>query len=445
MYGVISHSDYAAAWKKAKAKTYRSVSEAGYSYWDHVTNAASVVSFERNQDSDSLLSAEALPENSSLIGFKTFAREYPEKLFPLISKMRAEFQELFIEYYLLEKSQSFIAQAHGQIQTRIWQNLRIIEQTLGSMILLGTAPTGLVLGPIITKAGVDETPYGSLTQLILMYAISQNYALVAKAVGAPIPAIRKIFRPAITALLASKDVKAVAVGAYLRSLTHQASLTGAGLSKRCRARTRRVKTLRFTAPPGDDSPLVSFGAVSKLQDTPWCMFEISSDHRMSLIFPMLKSQGRRLFGKQAAQIFAPTNDDGELAFNYLFARCTSPTLTRGLTRVRGISEMASIYTDEGVFLHAVTIPDAEIQTMMQNHNSPAAPRIVTQDFVEILTGPAAHYCGTITGMNILSQTLRVEVRFPTGRRFVVTADPSCVRLISDAPVSKRAFWGVRLD
>ena len=409
-------------------------------YWSHITDAASIQAYRHDERASSTISAEALPENSSLIDFKSFAREYPDKLFPLLAKLRTEFQELFIEYYMLEKSQSFLAKAHGQIQTRIWQNLRIIEQALGALIVLGTEPKHGTLRPILEKAGWDNTMYGSLTELIVLYAKTQNYAVVAKSVAAPVPAIRKIFRPAIDTLVASKNIKEVAVGYYLRNLTHQASLTGGGLSKRCIARTRRVKTLRFDAPPSDTSPVISFGPIAMLRDTPWSMFEISSENRMTQIFPVLREQGKRLFGKKAAQIFAPTDADGELEFGYILARSYSPTLTRGLCRVRGISEMAARYTDEGNFISAVTITDAEVQKLIGARTSQVVADVKVGDFVQILTGGAANYCGSITRINNTSMT--VEVNFPSGRRFIVTADATSVKAIP-APRSGRQFWGAK--
>lgn len=449
-YFKANNSYYDHLWKKAKAKHYNSVSDAGYTYWDHVTNAASLKSFERGRVGNSLenepplLSAETQPESNSLLNFKAFAREYPEKLFPLLTKLRPEFQEMFIEYYLLEKSQSFIGKTHGCIQTRIWQQLRIIEQAVGSLIILGIEPNAEIIRPILRKACVESTPYGSLTFMILKYAENQNYADVALRVGAPIPAIRKIFRPIITTLLADKDIKAVAVGAYLRNLTHHASLTGAGLSKRCVARARRVKTLRFHADPVEKSSLLSFGAVSKLQDTPWCMFEISSDHRMEQISPLLQEQGKRIFGKKASQIFSPLNAEGELAFGYIFVRSVSPKLVRAMTRIRGISEMAAVSPAEGEFMEAVTIPNEEVQAMLEKQNPPAKLEIHSDDFVEILTGKAARYCGTVKAVSASGEVI-VEVNFPTGRYFLVTADETCVKLLPKVPAEQRAFWGVRLD
>src|SRR6202790_5183873 len=289
------------------------------SYMNHVANAASYEAFLR-EDVNPLLSAETLPESGSVLEFGAFAAEYPEKFISFLNHLRPEWQEIAVEYYVLHKSQAFIGKAHGEIQTRVWQQLRIIEQTIGSMILLGIDINDHELQAILEKAGLETTPYGSLTNMILWYKTSQSYTQVAKAAGAPVPAIRKIFRPAINTLLADKDIKAVAVGAYLRSLTHQASLTGAGLSKRCQARTRRVKTLRFNAPPSEASPLISFGRVDALGDTPWFLLEVSSDHRMQQIGPLLKPQGKQIFGKNAAPIFAPVNLDGGLVFVYLFAR-----------------------------------------------------------------------------------------------------------------------------
>jgi hypothetical protein len=409
---------------------------------DYVSNAASWEAFQRHEV-DPLLSAETLPEIGSLIDFKEFATDYPDRLFPLLNQLRPEFQELFIEYWLLGKSQSFIAQCHGFIQTRTWQNLRIIEQAIGALILLGPRPTEATLRTALVTMNLEITPYGSLAHLIQLYASTQSYSFVAKSVGAPISAIRKIFRPAIAFLLAAKSVQAVAVGSYLRSLIHQASLKGVGLSKRCIARTRRVKTLRFSAPPTDTSPLISFGAVASLRDTPWCMLEISSEHRMTQIAPGLKVQGKKIFGKLPAQIFAPVNAEGELTFGYIFARCASVSRVRSLTRVRGISEMSAVYNDEGVFKHAVTVPHSDVLVMMEDHVAPPVPDLRVHDFVEILTGPAARYCGAVTKVSNGGEAISVEVRFPTGRHFIVKADASCVKWLGKVPEARRSFWGVR--
>jgi hypothetical protein len=416
-----------------------------YSYMDRIANAASLEAFRR-KDIDPLLSAEALPENSSLIDFKAFARDYPDKLAPLLANLRPEFLEFFVEYYLLEKSQTFIGKTHGCVQTRIWQNLRVIEQSIGSMILLGTEPDAEILRPILRKANLEDGMFGNLADMIRCYAASRSYTVVAEKFHTPVPTIRKIFRPAIKTLLADKDVKAVAVGAYLRSLTHQASLTGAGLGKRYLARLKRAKVFRFDAPPADNSPILSFGPVSQLCDTPWCMLEISSDHRMLQIAPALRNHGKKLFAKHAAQIFAPTTDDGELAFGYIFARCTRQSLVRGLLRVRGISEIATLCDDEGNFVHAITVPDADVREMMKKSNAPPLPDVHPNDFVEILTGPAAHYCGTVTQMSRVPDRLTIEVRFPTGKRFVVKADPSCVKPLPECSSPEtRQLWGARLS
>lgn len=416
------------------------MSESEFTYWSRVSDSASVAAYRRDE-SNPLLSAEALPENSSLIDFKSFAKEFPDRLFPLLYNMRPEFQELFVEYYILEKSQSFLADVHGQIQTRIWQNLRIIEQALGALIVLGPAPSREEMFSILGKAKMDYTEYGSLANLISLYAKTQNYAAVAKAVDAPAPAIRKIFRPTIEKLLACRDLKAVAVGCYLRSLTHQASLTGAGLSKRCRARTRRVKNLRFNAPPLDESPLLSFGRIQSLGDTPWNMFEISSEHRMSVIFPVLRKHGDKLFGTKAGQIFAPMDAEGELEFGYIMARSSKPSLTRSLTRVRGISEMAAIYDNDGNVESAVTVPNADVQKLIDSRDVQHATKIKPGDFVEILTGDAARYCGTV--MNVTGGVI-VEVNFPSGRKFTVRTDVTAVKPVAHAVSIRRAFWGLKV-
>lgn len=434
-----SYGKFSPSWRRGKARM-KDESTAGVSqYMEHVSDLASYEAFRRQEEAP-LLSAEALPEHQSLIDFKAYAQEYPERMMRVLTKMRPEFQEYFIEYYLLGKSQSFIGQTHGCIQTRIWQSLRIIEQTIGALIVLGTDPDGLTLQPVLRKAGLEDTPFGSMTNMVLMYAATQNYTVVAKQVGAPQPAIRKIFRPAVQKLLADTDPHAICVGAYLRNLTHRASPSKAGLSKSSINRLRRVKTMRFSAPAESESPLLSFGNLDMLGGIEWWMLEISSEHRMNQIYPVLQSQAKRVFGKHPGQIFAPLNADGDLAFGYIFARSTSFTAVRALTRLRGVAEIVCIYDEEGKFIRTATVPAEDVEGMMAGHAPVVVDDTEIGDFVEILTGPAARYCGTVT--TIKKNLLRVEVNFPTDRQFIVSADQSCVRLIPDAPIARRSFWGV---
>jgi transcription antitermination factor NusG len=427
-------------------------------YWSHVGDAASVAAFIRKEKyklaerETTRISVETTPENSSLLDFKSFAQEFPERLFYLLSTTQEELRELFIEYYLLEKSQSFLAKAHGQIQTRVWQNLRVIEQAIGSAIILDVNPGPEVIEPILVKAGVNNTEFGTLTNLITMYTQSRSYRLVAKTVRAPLPMIRKLFRPAIETLLASKDLDAVAVGSYLRCLTHHASLTKVGMSRSYLSRMKRLRNLKFTAPARDVSPLLNFGPVASLADTPWYMFEITTDPRqtrwdgaptditrMKEIFPAMKAHGLKVFGpKKAAQIFAPLDDRGALAYGYVFARTIGNKTTRGLTHVRGVSEIVGFYDDDGKLLHPTTIAHADVQPMIDAYAAVRAAAPGVGDFVRILTGEAMNYCGSVT--KVADDAVSVEINFPTGRRMFVTADVTAVESLS-IPADKQTFWG----
>lgn len=424
---------------RGRARMKNEGSDGVHDYMTHVSDAASFEAFNR-QEANPLLSAETLPESSSMIDFKAFAQDYPEKLMPLLDRLRPEFQELFAEYWLIGKSQAFIGDCHGFIQTRTWQSLRIIERAIGALIILGPNPDADIIRLILRKACVESTEYGSLTDMIISYAKSQNYAQVANEVRAPVPAIRKIFRPAISTLLADKNVRAVAVGAYLHNLTHQASLTGAGLSKRCKARNRRVKTLKFDAPPSEISPLMSFNRIDSLGDIPWHMLEISSEHRMAQIMPTLREQGKKVFGKKPAQIFAPLTTDGELVFGYIFARSVTPAMVRKLTKIRGIGEMSTVCDDEGNFIHAVEVPHADVLEMIARHAPPSKLSLHVGSFVQVLTGPASGYHGTI--VKVSANTVQVRVDFPSDRQFLISADPTSVLRI-DVPKSKQTFWGGR--
>lgn len=436
-----SYGSFGGSWLRGKPRMKGDDTRGVSSYMDHVANAASFEAFNRREEAEILLSAEALPENSSFLSFAAFAKDHPERFFKLVSHLRPEFQELCIEYYVLNKSQSFIGQAHGFIQTRTWQALRIIEQAIGAMILIGAEPRAQLLMTILTNAGLESTEHGSLTKLILLYAEHRNYTRVAKIAKIPVATVRKIFRPAIAKLLADKDIHSVAVGAYLRSMTHQASLTRTGLSRSCLARLKRVKTLHFVAPSADNSPLISFGSVDQLADLPWCMLELSSDHRMAQLSTALRSQAKSVFGKKAAQIFAPVTSDGELQFGYIFARCMNSKSVRSLTRIRGISDISAVYNDDGAFLRPITIPNSDVQEMIRAHQAPEIEEIHSGHFVEILTGPAAKYCGTV--LQAKKNKVIVQVDFPTGRKFIVTADTSCVKWLPEVSRNLRAFWGVR--
>ena len=155
-----------------------------------------------------------------------------------------------------------------------------------------------------------------------------------------------------------------------------------------------------------------------------------------------KTQGKRIFGKKAAQIFAPLNAEGELTFGYIFARSITPGLVRALTKVRGISEMSTICNDEGVFVRAVTVPDTDVQKMIAEHKPPTKYKVRVGDFVEILTGDVKNYCGRVILSGVTGLT--VEVKFPTGRRFHVTTDACSVKVLPKVPVERQAFWGERI-
>ena len=401
----------------------------------------------RDGNPDSLISVETSSDNTGLMDFSAFIAECPEKFFALIARLRPEFQEIAIEYHLLHKSQTFIGKTHNFIQTRTWQTLRIIERAIGAFIVLGLEPKYHELLDIITIAGIEHTPYGSLTDMIVLYAKTQSYAEVAKWAGVPTPTIRKIFRPAIATLTASKNLREVAVGSYLRNLTHHASLTKSGLSKRCIARLRRVRKQRFTAPATNLSPLIEVGDTSRLRDTPWFMFEISSDQQLDRIAPILRTQAPRLFGKRAAaQIFAPVDEKGDLEFGYIMARGT--VSARVLLRVRGISEVVSTYDDEGNFKEAVRVPNADVQQLIKTRVKVKPEKIRVDDFVQILAGDASNYCGIVTQSKPDSAVVRVK--FPTNREFLVTAHPSALKKLGTSafrapvslPVARCAFWGI---
>ena len=392
-------------------------------------------------------SLEAIQNSESAIDFRTFLEDYPERLLSLLDQLRPEFVELFMETYALGKDQYFLGDTHGFVQTRTWQALRIIEKAIGALLVLGPEPSASDMQGVLVAANLDQTAFGSLAELIACYAATHDYVAVAEYVGAPAPAIRKIFRPAIKVLSASHNLRVAAIGAYLHSLTHQTSLKQPGLSKRALKRLKRVGTHRFVAPALDESPLLNFGNVEKLEDTSWCMFEASweGEHNWLPLRTAVLRQAKKIFGKKPAQVFMPADVEGKLLYGYVFARGLGSV--RGLLRVQGISSISTQYheTDDSSNVEvpdarAVQIPNADLQKMIAQYKRPKVERIRKNDFVRILTGEASRYCGTV--VSVKKNTAIVRVSFPTLRRFIVRADISSLKKL-EAKLEEQNFWGVR--
>jgi len=240
---------------------------------------------------------------------------------------------------VLGKTQYFLEKAHKHAQYQLSAELTIIERALGAAMILGLQPAAEALRPILEDAGVEETAYGRLSEMIVIYAKTQNYRLTAESFGMPIPKVRKEFHHAIDVLSASKDLKATAVGAYLRNQIYQASLQRTGLNDESRQRLRSIREMRF------DARIVS----------------------------------------------VPTDD----------------------------------WSDEAVERRL-----AQRQTTKLNAG----------DFVRILFGELESYHGVVTAIGKSVTTVRVE--FPTGRKFIVCADPEALRIVK-CPKSRQAFWGIK--
>ena len=105
--------------------------------------------------------------------------------------------------------------------------------------------------------------------------------------------------------------------------------------------------------------------------------------------------------------------------------------------------MATVSANEEETAEAVIVPHEDVQQMMNQHIPPTKVKYCVGDFVEILTGEVSRYHGNIT--RVTKREITIEVNFPTGRQFIVTADPTCIRLVPNVPTEQQAFWGVRLN
>ena len=418
-----------------------------HSYVEHITDLVSLDSYQHDEE-ESEAPSEAAPISSSTLDFTVFATEYPEKLLPVLRQLRPEFQEIFMEYYVLHKPQWFIGDIHGCIQTRIWQTLRIVEKAIGGLLVLGPTPKKSKMRAALLGAGLEATEYGNLSAMIAAYAETRSYAEVAKRFNAPAPAIRKIFRPAVKNLLAAKTIEATAIGAWLRSLIHQASLRKEGISKRAIRRLNRTKVHTFVAPALENTPLLTIGDARRLHNAPWTMLELSWDGEQNLV-PVrdaVQAQMKKIFGRSAAQVFLPIDGEGKPLYGYIFARSTGSV--RGLLKIKGVSSIATQYHDSEDSssadipdARAVLVPDTDVQGMISQYQPPQPPAVHIGDFAQIMTGPAAMYCGTVTEVK---KSVEVRVDFPTGRQMIISADPSSVKLLEARP-EQRAFWGIIPD
>ena len=102
--------------------------------------------------------------------------------------------------------------------------------------------------------------------------------------------------------------------------------------------------------------------------------------------------------------------------------------------------MSTVCDEDGNFVHAVTVPHVEVQALITKHGSPHISKVGVGDFVEILTGDAKGYHGTI--LKILPNNVRVRIDFPSGRQFLIDADPTSISR-TEVPKNKQTFWGRR--
>ena len=173
---------------------------------------------------------------------------------------------------------------------------------------------------------------------------------------------------------------------------------------------------------------------------PWKMFEISPEYKVDRVFAAIRKAKNQVFHEKAGQVFAPVNAEGELKLGYFFARGNNRFLTAAMTRLRGVCEVSSLYDDQGKFKKEVTIPHMEVQAMIDARSTQRSTRVKVGEFVEVLTGDASRYCGTVRTITKIS--IHVEINFPSGRKFLIHAQPSSVKSFGDVPKEQRGFWGL---
>jgi transcription elongation factor len=98
--------------------------------------------------------------------------------------------------------------------------------------------------------------------------------------------------------------------------------------------------------------------------------------------------------------------------------------------------MVSLYDGDGIATGVVTVPAVDILPLIAAHSAQnVRANVRVGDRVEILSGEAKGYTG------VLKQGGVVHVDFPSGRRFLVTAEAGSLRRIG-GKATRNDFWGM---
>lgn len=214
---------------------------------DSITAARSIEHFKEDEyaslEGSQLISIES--EGKEEEDFFVFVTENFASFLKLIRYLKPRDQDLLIAYYGCQKTQTQLGPVFGFTQTIASFQVRMAVRALCAFILFGGTPTADQLRPVLEKAGweevrlfasmerkiddaSDKTISCSLSNIVVDYQQTRNFAKVADKHGVHRPELRRTLKRCSDALGASKDRAEQAVGAYIFSLIDKANPVGSG-------------------------------------------------------------------------------------------------------------------------------------------------------------------------------------------------------------------------
>lgn len=142
-----------------------------------------------------------------------------------------EDQELLLSYYVLGKTQTSLAIVNRSTQTICSSKIRMAIKRLGANVLLG-GMSEETLDPLLEGIGHMYLQEGvKMSKVIVLYSRTHSFQEVSDAFGLYRPDVRRGITNISKILLASSDMKLLALGAYVHGLIDKSSIRGQGPSK----------------------------------------------------------------------------------------------------------------------------------------------------------------------------------------------------------------------
>lgn len=133
--------------------------QADFTYWNIQTDRASAESFDENDPfKTNLLSVETRPD-LTIGDVLEFSQVDPERFAHALTVLRPRDREIMLHYYIVRKTQTWIAELFGIRQTDVWIILRKCRRVLAASLALGGTPTAAQIAVILGQSAERISPY----------------------------------------------------------------------------------------------------------------------------------------------------------------------------------------------------------------------------------------------------------------------------------------------